>query len=78
MALWYSKNTTNNLSRESITESLEFCYEVMFTGMSKKYESNSPGVELNKLCLLTNEILAVKMLPEETDWLIKQGLIETE
>jgi hypothetical protein len=78
MALWYSKNTTNNLSRESITESLEFCYEVMFTGMSKKYESNSPGVELNKLCLLTNEILAVKMLPEEKDWLIKQGLIETE
>lgn len=78
MALWYSKNTTNNLSRESITESLEFCYEVMFTGMSKKYESNSPGVELNKLCLLTNEILAVKMLPEEKDWLIKQGLVETE
>ncbi|MBK8808689.1 MAG: response regulator [Bacteroidales bacterium] len=78
MALWYSKNTTNNLSRESITESLEFCYEVMFTGMSKKYESNSPGVELNKLCLLTNEILAGKMLPEEKDWLIKQGLLEIE
>jgi hypothetical protein len=50
----------------------------MFTGMSKGYKSNSPGVEMNKLCLLTNEIFAKKMLPEEMDWLIKQNIIETE
>ena len=76
MALWYSKNTTGKLTREGITKSLEFCYEVMFTGMNTSYKSNSPGVELNKLCLLTNEILAMKMLPEEKDWLIKHNLIE--
>ncbi|MFT3845784.1 MAG: hypothetical protein QM725_12080 [Lacibacter sp.] len=76
MALWYSKNDSNVISKEGITAMKEFCFEIMFTGTNKEYNSSAPGTEMNKLCLKANEICAKKMLPEEREWLVKQKLIE--
>jgi len=78
MALWYSKNDSNVISKEGITSMKEFCFEIMFTGTIKEYNPSAPGTEMNKLCLKANEICARKMLPEEREWLVKQNLIETK
>lgn len=78
MALWYSKTDYKVISKEGVTAMKNYCFEVMFTGMNKNYNSSAPGADMNKLCLTVNEICARRMLPEERDWLIKQNLIVTE
>jgi len=76
MALWYLRvDNLNRMSRESVTETVNWVYQVVCTGMNNNYDGNHANVEQNKLSLLTREIQNKKLLPEEKDWLIRQNLI---
>lgn len=77
MALWYLRvDNLDRMSRESVTETVNWVYQVVCTGMSSNYDGNHANVEQNKLCLMSKEIQNKKMLPEERDWLVRQNLIE--
>lgn len=79
MALWYLRvDNLDRMSRESVTATVNWIYQVVCTGMSSKYDGNHANVEQNKLCLMSKEIQNKKMLPEERDWLVRQNLIEAK
>jgi hypothetical protein len=79
MALWYLRvDNLDRMSRESVTETVNWVYQVVCTGMSSNYDGNHANVEQNKLCLMSKEIQNKKMLPEERDWLVRQNLIEAK
>lgn len=75
MALWYLTIGDARPTKDMITHTRQYCFEMMFTGGNSSYEGNGPNTEMNKLCLLQNEIQAKIMLPEEKDWLTRKSLI---
>lgn len=77
LALWFDKTDIGRrISKEIISEYSEKIYKRMFAPGIRKEMPNSGTQNTYKLCIEINKVQQGKFLPEEKDWLIKQGLIQ--